>query len=114
MRRVGVEARARPGHLANMREFNELRAKLLKARRESEAARNLVVAVEIRDDPGENLAADRTVRLKAAQFIEGNERPGVVVNVNQQTNVPSIQPGYVIRLPASRAGRDAIEGNVSP
>jgi hypothetical protein len=41
------------------------------------------------------------VRLKAIQVIEGNEgKGGVVVNVNQQTNVAAITPGYVIRLPA--------------
>jgi hypothetical protein len=35
--------------------------------------------------------------------IEGSEgKAGVVVNVNQQTNVAAITPGYVIRLPASR------------
>jgi hypothetical protein len=44
------------------------------------------------------------VRLKAIQVIEGNEgKGGVVVNVNQQTNVAAITPGYLIRLPASRA-----------
>jgi hypothetical protein len=80
--------------------------------RSAELARNLMTAIEIRDDPGENLAADRTVRLKAIGVIEG--KAGVVVNVNQQTHVASMMPGYVIRLPASRADRDAIEGNVSP
>jgi hypothetical protein len=43
------------------------------------------------------------VRLKAIGVIEGNEgKGGVVVNVNQNTNVATIQPGYVIRLPASK------------
>jgi hypothetical protein len=71
--------------------------RLFKERRESEQARNLATAIEIRDNEG---AATKTVRLKAAAFIEGNEKPGVTVNVNTQTNVAAITPGYVIRLPA--------------
>jgi hypothetical protein len=56
------------------------------------------------------------VRLKAIQVIEGPaEKANVVVNVSQQTNVASITPGYVIRLPASRAeAAPVIEGKVSP
>ena len=66
-----------------------------------------MTAITIRDDPGENLAADRTVRLKAIQVIEGNEgKAGVVVNVNQTSNVASITPGYVIRLPARSSVTD--------
>jgi hypothetical protein len=80
-------------------EFRGYARKLLEARREAEAARNLAVAIDIRDDPGEGLAADRTVRLKAASFIQGDDKPGVTVNINQQTNVAAITPGYVIRLP---------------
>jgi hypothetical protein len=58
---------------------------------------------KIRDDEGDESAATKTVRLKAIQVIEGSEgKAGVVVNVNQQTNVAAITPGYVIRLPASR------------
>jgi hypothetical protein len=93
-------------YLDNLPEFQAERARLLKRRRESEAARNLATAVMIRDDEGENLAADRTVRLKAATFIEGNERKaGVTVNVNQTSNVVAISPGYVIRLPAQPVGK---------
>jgi hypothetical protein len=47
------------------------------------------------------------VRLKAISVIEGNEgKGGVVVNVNQQTNVAAITPGYVIRLPAKSSVTD--------
>jgi hypothetical protein len=89
--------------LGDRAEFNQLRGQLLKARRESEGPRNLATAIKIRDDEGDGSAADRTVRLKAIGVIEGNEgKAGVVVNVNQQTNVASIQPGYVIRLPAAK------------
>jgi hypothetical protein len=53
------------------------------------------------------------VRLKAIGVIEGNEgKAGVVVNVNQTSNVASITPGYAIRLPASKAR--AIEQEPAP
>lgn len=101
--------------LGDRAEFNQLRGQLLKARRESEGPRNLYTAIRIRDDEGDGSAADRTVRLKAIGVIEGNEgKSAVTVNINQQTNVATITPGYVIRLPASRAeGAPMIEGNVS-
>ena len=92
------EARA----LADDPRFVEQLNKLLKQRRASERARNLNVAIEIRDDKGEGLAADRTVRLKAISAIEQTEGKGVTVNVNQNTITANIQPGYVIRLPAKR------------
>lgn len=73
-------------------EFN----RALAARRASEGPKNLLTAIEIRDERGDNTAADRTVRLKAIQSIEGTDRSGVnvQVNVNSQTNV---NPGYIIR-----------------
>jgi hypothetical protein len=90
--------------LADLPAFNLYRAQLLKARRENEQARNLATAIEIRDDDGDGSAAIRTVRLKACQFIEGTpDGASVVVNVSQTSNVAAISPGYVIRLPASRA-----------
>ena len=46
-----------------------------------------MTAIEIRDDEAGGSAATKTVRLKAIQVIEGNEKPGLVVNVNTQTNV---------------------------
>jgi hypothetical protein len=91
-------------YLADLPAFNLYRAQLLKARRENEQARNLATAIEIRDDDGDGSAAIRTVRLKACQFIEGTpDGASVVVNVSQTSNVAAISPGYVIRLPASRA-----------
>jgi hypothetical protein len=82
--------------------FNSYRSKLLEARRRAEQPRNLVTAIAIRDDAGDATAATKTVRLKAAAFIEGNDKPGVNVIVNNQTNIAAISPGYVIRLPAQR------------
>lgn len=98
---VGVRTRFARNVLDNRPEFQAYRGKMLANRRKAELARNLSRAVEIRDNPGEGLAADRTVQLKAIGVIEGTEgKAGVVVNVNQQNNVATIQPGYVIRLPA--------------
>jgi hypothetical protein len=98
---VGYRLKRARSHLDPNPTFRGYAGELLQARRKAELARNLVTAIEIRDDPGENLAADRTVRLKAIQVIEGNEgKGGVVVNVNQTSNGATIQPGYVIRLPA--------------
>ena len=88
--------------LADDPRFVEQLNKLLKERRSSERARNLNVAIEIRDDKGDGLAADRTVRLKAIASIEQTEGKGVTVNVNQNTITANIQPGYIIRLPAKR------------
>ena len=92
------EARA----LADDPRFVEQLNKLLKERRSSERARNLNVAIEIRDDKGENLAADRTVRLKAIAAIEQTEGKGVTVNIGSNNQTLNIQPGYIIRLPAKR------------
>ena len=70
------------------------RRELLDGKRKAELARNLATAIAIRDDEGENLAADRTVRLRAIQVIEGSEgKRGGVVNVNQMSNVATITPG---------------------
>jgi hypothetical protein len=110
---VGYRLKRARTHLDNLPAFSTHRRELLDGKRKAELARNLATAIAIRDDEGENLAADRTVRLKAIGVIEGNEgKAGVVVNVNQTSNVASITPGYVIRLPASKAR--AIEQEPAP
>ena len=114
---VGYRLKRARTHLDPNPQFRGYAGDLLQQRRKAEQSRNLVTAIEIRDDPGENLAADRTVRLKAIGVIEGNEgKGGVVVNVNQQTNVASITPGYVIRLPAKSSVTDlpAVEQEREP
>jgi hypothetical protein len=109
----GYRLKRARNYLADLPAFNLYRAQLLKARRENEAARNLATAIEIRDDDGDGSAAIRTVRLKACQFIESApDKAGVTVNINQTSNVASITPGYVIRLPASKAR--AIEPEPAP
>jgi hypothetical protein len=94
--------------------FNEYRRRLLKARRESEQARNLATLIKIRDDPGDGKAADRTVQLKAVVAIEGTDKAhAVTVNVSQASN--TLVAGYVVRLRAKSSG-DApmIDRKVSP
>jgi hypothetical protein len=101
--------------LASTEEFIRFRGSLLRGVRESEGPRNLATAIKIRDDKDDGSAATKTVQLKACTFIEGPpEKPGVGVNVNQQTNVAAISPGYVIRLPAARTEPKTIDGDVSP
>jgi len=69
------------------------------ARRNSERPKNLTTAITIRDDPGDNTAADRTVRLKAIRSIEERDgAAGVTMTVNNSNNQTHISPGYVIRL----------------
>jgi hypothetical protein len=98
---VGYRCKKARNYLDNLPEFSTYRRELLDGRRKSEAPRNLATLIEIRDDPGEGLAADRTVRVRAVAAIKGTDKGGVVVNVNTQTNVATITPGYVIRLPAN-------------
>jgi hypothetical protein len=94
--------------------FNAYRRRLLKERRQSEQARNLATLIQIRDDPGDGKAADRTVQLKAVAAIEGTDKaPAVTVNVSQASN--TLVAGYVIRMPASPAESEPmIEQTVSP
>jgi hypothetical protein len=96
---VGYRCKKARNYLDNLPEFSAYRRELLEGRRKSEAPRNLATLIEIRDDPGEGFAADRTVRIKAVAAIEGRpDGASVTVNVNQQTNVATITPGYIIRL----------------
>jgi hypothetical protein len=120
---VGYRLKRARAHLDTLPEFSTHRRQLLDGKRKAEMARNLETLIRIRDDEGENLAADRTVRIKAVQAIEGTDgKASVTVNVHQQTNVAAITPGYVIRLgkfshePAVVQEQEplAIEGNVSP
>lgn len=113
-RAEGYRVKRARNHLADLPAFNLYRRRLLKERRESEQARNLATLIQIRDDPGEGRAADRTVQLKAIQVMEGNDKgPAVTVNVTQTSN--NLVAGYVIGLPASRAeAAPMLEGKVSP
>jgi hypothetical protein len=74
------------------------------ALRNAQRPRNLHTAIAIRDDPGDQSAATKTVRLKAIDSIEGKSSSGSTVNVNVQQN--NIAPGYVIRLPAKTVAND--------
>jgi hypothetical protein len=114
---VGYRLKRARTHLDTLPAFSTHRRELLDGKRKAELARNLATAIAIRDDEGENLAADRTVRLKAIQVIEGSEgKGGGVVNVNQTNNTATITPGYVIRLPARSSVTDlpAVEQEREP
>jgi hypothetical protein len=80
--------------------FKQALASELNALRESEKARSLATVVEIRDDPGNGKAADRKVRLQAAEMILGEgegKKSGTTVNVFNGTQ--HITAGIVIRPP---------------
>jgi hypothetical protein len=112
---VGYRLKRARAHLDPNPIFRGHRGELLEQRRKGEQARNLETAIAIRDYEGENLAADRTVRLKAIATIEGRgDGPNVTVNVNQQNNTATIQPGYVIRLPAGTPMPASIEPEREP
>lgn len=65
--------------------------------RQSERARNIHTAVEIRDDRTLDGAAGATARLKAAGFLEGRPEGGPTVNV-QINNEVGQQPGYTVGI----------------
>ena len=82
--------------------------RLLRILRQGEKAANLALATAIRDEPGDGLAADRTVRLKAILAIEGADRTGGVQINNAVASAAVVNPGYVIRLKA-RPEEGAVE-----
>ena len=74
--------------------------RLLRLLRQGEKAANLALAIAVRDDLGDGLAADLTVRLKAIQAIEDADRTGGVQINNAVASGAAVNPGYVIRLKA--------------
>ena len=78
--------------------FRQFFAGNLEAMRNGERARNLAVAVSIRDDIGGNMSTDRAVRLKAIATIEGKDAQGVSISINSGNVTNVVAPGYVIRL----------------
>jgi hypothetical protein len=62
-------------YLADLPAFNAYRRQLLDGRRNAEQARNLATLIQIRDDPGDRRAADKTVQFKAIQIMEGPTKP---------------------------------------
>jgi hypothetical protein len=97
---VGYRARAGRA-LLNAPIFSAALAREVEAMRRGEHARSLRTIVKIRDDAGENTAADRRVRLEASRtLIGGDEGEGLSVNVKVQNNsVNAIRPGYIVQLP---------------
>jgi hypothetical protein len=86
--------------------FQAAYMKALAALRNGEFARSIKTIAEIRDDRGDNKAADRKVRLQACQVLLGEGDGGTDVTVNVRQDVV---PGYVIRLNNDPQGR-VIEG----
>jgi hypothetical protein len=98
-RSCGYPMKKARNYLGDHPPFNALRRRIMDGRRKAEEARNLATLIKIRDDPGQGLAADRTVQIKAVAAIEGTEgKGGVTVNVSQTNNIATISPGYVVRL----------------
>lgn len=77
--------------------FQGVYMKALAALRNGEYAKSIRTIAQIRDDLGDNKAADRKVRLQACQALlgEGDGGADVAVNVGRGQVVT---PGYVIRL----------------
>lgn len=91
-------------YIASSPVFIAEQERLLKERRNNEKARNLSTAVIIRDDEGQGLAADKTVRLKAISVIEGVDGKGVSLTINNNNGGQQVvNPGYVIKLMADPA-----------
>jgi hypothetical protein len=82
--------------------------KALAALRNGEYAKSIRTIAQIRDDLGDNKAADRKVRLQACQAILGEGNGGADVSVNVGLG-QAVTPGYVIRLSDEPAAK-VIEG----
>ena len=94
-------------HISGSNQFQHLMRKLLAELRNGEAAASIHTIIDVRDDPGENKAADRKVRMQAAQSLLGESQSGTQVNV-QINNGNATAPGYIIqRRPEPRQQPDA-------
>jgi hypothetical protein len=86
--------------------FQSVYMKALAALRNGEFAKSIKTIAEIRDDRGDNKAADRKVRLQACQALLGEVGGGTDVTVDVRQ---AVMPGYVIRL-NNEPRRPVIEG----
>ena len=75
----------------------------LVAIRNAHKARAIAVLAEIMNSAGDGLAADRAVRVKAASQLlnDGEGRRACASVAVQVNNGTALQPGIVVRLPAS-------------
>jgi hypothetical protein len=84
--------------VAALPQFQKLIVESVNAIRSGEYSRNIHTLVAIRDDVGENSAADKKTRIEAARTLMGPDEakggPRVTVNVNNA----AISAGYVIDL----------------
>jgi hypothetical protein len=77
-------------------------ARQLRGFRESQAPEAVRTIAAVMSDPGAGLAADRTVQLKAATTLLGENASGgsgSQVNINIDNSVRSLTAGIVVRLP---------------
>jgi hypothetical protein len=81
--------------------FKEEMKAQLETRRAMEWSRNMAVAMDIRDTPGDGTPHASEIRLRAIYALEGpsgKRAPAVQVNVTQTNAAEKVSPGYVIRL----------------
>jgi hypothetical protein len=83
-------------------EFQRLMAQMVGELKSGAKAKAVHALIEVVGDKGENTAADRAVRIKAANAIldDGDGKGGFNVTINNQVNSEVTKAGYVIRLPA--------------
>jgi hypothetical protein len=94
-------------------QFKALHARLLADMRSGETARSIAAMATIRDDPGENTAADRTARLKAAQALLNEGGVSIAIDNRTQTHIGiQVRPGYVFERSSSSLARPTIEATV--
>ena len=73
---VGYRLKRARTHLDSLREFSTLRRELLDGKRKAELGGNLETLIQIRDDPGESLAADRNRQDQSRSSDRGQRREG--------------------------------------
>lgn len=94
--------------VTRMPAFQRLMAQLTAELRSGGRARAIHTLLKIMADVGENTAADRAVRVKAAKEVIGDEGKGGV-NVTIYNQVNAVRPGFIIRLPSDAPTPRTIE-----
>jgi hypothetical protein len=124
-RALGLDPR-RILDLTRLSQFNVEMTRQLNARRGMEQARNLGVAIAIRDSEGDGSPLAASTRLKAIMVIDRayalanppqpQPQPNVQINNIQQTQLANAaKPGYVIRVEAQKTiEHDAKEPHPGP
>lgn len=99
--------------LFSQKVFLQAYSENLAALKKSKQARAVATLADIAFDPGDETAATKTVRVKAANaLLDNGEARAAPVNVNVGVGV-NLQPGIVIRLPAN-VPKTPLEGGEQP